>query len=43
MAARPVINTGAIVTWQYGGIQYQAVSNSTVNGIEVYLPVILRQ
>jgi len=41
-SAHPVINTGATVTWHYAGIQYQVASNSVVNGIQVYLPIILR-
>ncbi len=42
MSASPVINNGATVTWQYGGIQYNAISNSTVNGLWIFLPIILR-
>jgi len=41
-AMSPVVNTGVTVTWQYAGVQYQAVSNSVVNGIQVYLPIIRR-
>jgi len=41
-ASNPVVNTGATVTWRYSGSQYQAVSNSAVNGLQVYLPILMR-
>jgi len=41
-ATNPVLNTGATVTWQYSGSQYEAVSNSVVNGLQIYLPILMR-
>ena len=40
--AEPIINRGAYVTWQYAGVEYQAVSNPVINGKRIFLPIIVK-
>jgi hypothetical protein len=40
--AASIINRGAYVTWQYAGLQYQAVSNPIINGKSIFLPLIVK-
>jgi hypothetical protein len=41
-APAPITNRGARATWQYAGIVYRVTSNQCINGLQVFLPVIVK-